>query len=108
MLITVPDIGAYFEVVRKIAKAEQREELLEDDEAGKRGEALVLEVQGGERVMVLDFGIAKLSSVDGKHKTRTGAVVGTPAYMSPEQAVGGREPDEHAATDRDLSIDPRL
>ena len=40
---------------------------------------------GGERMKVLDFGIAKLSRGEGKHKTRTGAVLGTPAYMSPEQ-----------------------
>jgi eukaryotic-like serine/threonine-protein kinase len=39
---------------------------------------------------LLDFGIAKLLAPEeaAKHKTRTGAPVGTPYYMSPEQCRG--------------------
>jgi serine/threonine-protein kinase len=39
------------------------------------------------RPVLSDFGIAKLTD-SGQHMTRTGAVIGTPAYQAPEQASG--------------------
>jgi serine/threonine-protein kinase len=48
-----------------------------------------------ERVKVLDFGISKVKSAEaeGVRMTRTGQLVGTPLYMSPEQARGETEID---------------
>jgi serine/threonine-protein kinase len=46
------------------------------------------------RVMVTDFGIAKaLSSSSGATLTGVGVAIGTPSFMSPEQAAGEREID---------------
>ncbi len=46
------------------------------------------------RVMVTDFGIAKaMSSSSGGTLTSAGVAIGTPQFMSPEQAAGEREID---------------
>ncbi|HEY2735682.1 MAG TPA: serine/threonine-protein kinase, partial [Polyangiales bacterium] len=47
---------------------------------------------------VLDFGISKISGVESQNHslTRSGAVLGTPYYMSPEQVRGARDVDERA------------
>jgi Protein kinase domain len=52
------------------------------------------DVVGGERVKVLDFGIAKLTVDAGAGKTQ--GVFGTPAYMSPEQCASTGAVDARA------------
>jgi tRNA A-37 threonylcarbamoyl transferase component Bud32 len=56
------------------------------------------DIAGGERVKILDFGIAKRIVTDfgEREHTQTGVVLGTPAYMAPEQCTGSNRLDGRA------------
>lgn len=62
---------------------------------------LVRRPDGSEDPQVLDFGIAKLTADEGEAAktaglTQTGSMLGTPYYMSPEQAFGEKGVDQRA------------
>jgi len=61
---------------------------------------LALEENGTERPKVLDFGVSFVAgesgSVGGQHFTRTGVLVGTPAYLPPEVIQAVRRADIRA------------
>jgi serine/threonine-protein kinase len=64
----------------------------------KPGNIFLTRGLNGEAVpKVLDFGISKITNDSAARElTQTGAVMGTPFYMSPEQALGGAHVDERS------------
>jgi len=55
----------------------------------KPDNVMLLDRDGGDWVKVLDFGVAKIPTDAGAAQlTRMGTIIGTPDYMSPEQALG--------------------
>ncbi|MBX9693472.1 MAG: serine/threonine protein kinase, partial [Cyanobacteria bacterium] len=54
----------------------------------KPSNIMLRQVAGETQVVLLDFGIAKLTDDSQGSLTRTGELVGSPLYMSPEQCLG--------------------
>ena len=57
----------------------------------KTANVMLVEGKPGDppRVVITDFGIARLSESDEPAVTMAGEIIGTPAYMAPEQVQGG-------------------
>ena len=75
-------------VLRGLAHAHERGVVHRDI---KPDNIFLAKKDGVATVKILDFGIAKLyaGNANDPAQTRAGLTVGTPAYLSPEQAVGG-------------------
>ncbi len=89
---SLDDLGAA-EVVRDVSRAVAyalRAGIVHRD---LKPENILISSDG--RPFVADFGLAKWHR-DGALVTRTGQVLGTPHYMSPEQAAGGKDVNEAA------------
>ncbi len=55
----------------------------------KPANIVIAEAATGPKAMLLDFGVSKLAGVKHADITKTGVVLGTPGYMSPEQLRAG-------------------
>ncbi|TNE48921.1 MAG: serine/threonine protein kinase [Deltaproteobacteria bacterium] len=77
-------------VARQVTSAMERVHSLNIIHRDLKPENIFLLEEGGvnDYVKLVDFGIAKLMDEEGASLTRTGLSVGTPLYMSPEQARG--------------------
>lgn len=81
-------------VVRAVARAHEGELVHRDL---KPDNIFIVASDAGEIAKVLDFGIAKAMVDDSADvRTRTGAIIGTPYYMSPEQLTGASDLDGRA------------
>jgi serine/threonine-protein kinase len=84
-----------FQVCRALAAAHARDIVHRDL---KPENVFIVRKDDGDFVKILDFGISKIRTAEAERvrMTRTGQLVGTPLYMSPEQARGETDIDKRA------------
>jgi len=84
-----PDTAAILRTVREIAAAlayAHRRGIVHRD---VKPSNILLDEDSG-RALLADFGIARVEGVAESSLTQPGTLLGTPGYMAPEQATGGR------------------
>jgi eukaryotic-like serine/threonine-protein kinase len=89
----LPPVGWALDVIRQVARALGYAHARGIVHRDIKPANLLLE---GARVLVTDFGIACAAVRLERHSTPAGLVLGTPAYMSPEQTMTGLPVDERS------------
>jgi len=84
-------LGIGLDVAKGLAAAHAKGLIHRDIKPGN----LWLDAAHGNRVKILDFGLARAEQ-DDVHLTQSGAIIGTPSYMAPEQARGDKPVDARA------------